>query len=283
MYTTGETQTGNLTKRGTKVLIYLSPRCPFFIKAWKFLPAARCSLANASSRRDTAVTPLAPPAPRPPGPWGGLHHLPPAKGHGGHARPERGHRSPHVPGPPAADGVRTPPAHSGAAAGQGRRARVSSPGLPALPRRLSSGRGSFSDPEHEPGASPGRSPRRLAPLRRDWARGGGRGPRAGGLGPGGEGAGGRRCSSVPHDDSPEAAATPEEAGRHHLASSLRSPGRCPETPRPLRQPRLGFGAAPRSSRCPRSSARSRLRGHRQQRHPRARAHWDGPVAMAAAS
>lgn len=114
----------------------------------------------------------------------------------GESRPRRGRPTgaakalaPTFPSPPrSAETVslyRAPPGEQGAAErpprarGRPRRAAPAPPvpGLPALSRRLSSGRGRFSDPEHEPGASPGRSPGRLAPLRRDWAegrRGGGR-------------------------------------------------------------------------------------------------------------
>lgn len=274
--TTGKTQTQqNLTKLGTSFDLSFA-RCPFFDKAWKFLPPAHCWLINASNPEagqwhfwDRDLQPLVPR-----GPGAGPIIFPPAK----EAAAGRPGRSGATTGPQ----VPTPRPWRGAVSGPSRRQQprgghACPRSLPALPRRRSSGRGRFSDPEHEPGASPGRSPRRLAPLRRDWARGGEQGPRAGGLGPGGEGAGGRSCSSVPHDESPEAAAAPEEAGRDHLASSLPSSGRCPGKPHPLRHLRLGFSRAPRSSCRPRRTVRAGPRDRREKQHPRARAHWTVPL------
>lgn len=65
-----------------------------------------------------------------------------------------------IPGTATALPRRFPSHPSGGPAARG-------PASPALPRRRSSGRVGLGDPEHEPGACPGRSPGRLAPLRRD--------------------------------------------------------------------------------------------------------------------
>lgn len=115
--TTGKTQTGKPNTAWDKSFDSSFARCPFFNKAWKFLPPAHCSLINASRHGSGTV---GPPAPRPPGAGCGLHHLPPAKGAagGGEARPDRGHHSPPRP-PMARRRCPDPPAESGPAAGQG--------------------------------------------------------------------------------------------------------------------------------------------------------------------